>query len=230
MQSLRDPRNLAYRKMTMFIWSRRYNTSKARNIFCWYLFARLRFFVDVFTSLRFQRKKNKWMVPAMQLWRSKLVRVRTMKREKTHCWVNFYSHHKVFIPHMMWLVKSYESPFHHVKHKCWVNILVLHMVLHTALCLFYFCKSSWLIETRFRFLVVTRDRVKYVHLQQKCNWKNSSNCIYLYHLYNSGEALCSAKGNRKWHDDINQLERCHSLDPMLITACYLLEVSHVGYI
>lgn len=29
----------------MFIWSRRYNTSKARSIFCWYLFARLRFFL-----------------------------------------------------------------------------------------------------------------------------------------------------------------------------------------
>lgn len=76
----------------MFIWSRRYNTSKARSIFCWYLFARLRFFFDVSTSLRFQRKKNKWMVPAMQLWRSKLVRVRTMKWEQTHCWVIFYSH------------------------------------------------------------------------------------------------------------------------------------------
>ena len=166
----------------------------------------------------------------MQLWRSKLVWVRTMKREK-HI-VGWFFIHIIRSSYRIWCgwYRSYESPFHHVKHKCWVNILVLHMVLHTALCLFYFCKISWLIETRFRFLVVTRDCVKYVHLQQKCNWKNSSNCIYLYHLYNSGEALCSAKGNRKWHDDINQLERCHSLDPMLTTACYLLEVSDVGYI
>ena len=28
------------------------------------------------------------------------------EKRKTHCWVNFYSHHKVFIPHMMWLVKK----------------------------------------------------------------------------------------------------------------------------